>query len=399
MEDLAHGPASDADDDARERRRLEKLRSFAILDTPPEEAFDDLVALARQVCDAPVALISFVDADRQWFKARSGVEIEGTDLARSVCRHAMRAPGEVVVIEDTRRDPRTADNPVNDELGMRFYAGAPLRTADGAALGTLCVVDTRPRGLTAAQRAGLAALGRQVMANLQLRRALAAEAAAHLSLEAQNGALTDALANERILKLEIDHRVKNSLQLVGSLLQMQAQRAESPEVREALLSARGRVTAISSIHGALGRVSRTDTVRLAEYAGQLVAEMRGQARPGIEITLDVDEIALPTTLASPFAIMLNEFVTNSLKHAFPDGRAGTIRLEARRDGALVHVRFRDDGVGHSDAPPSPGGGLGTRLMQALATQIGAELDATADPSGTEMRFTFDASAPPPPPPA
>ena len=399
MEDLAHGAEREDDGAALERRRVEKLRSFEILDTPPEEAFDDLVALARQVCDAPVALISFVDGDRQWFKARAGTEVDETDLARSVCRHAMRSPDDVVVIEDTRLDPRSAANPVNDELGMRFYAGAPLRTPDGAALGTLCVIDTRTRTLTAAQRAGLAALGRQVMTNLQLRRALAAEAAAHLSLEGQNGALTEALANERILKLEIDHRVKNSLQLVGSLLQMQAQRAENPEVRGALLSARGRVSAISSIHGALNRVSRMDTVRLTEYAGQLVTELRGQARPGIAIVLEADPIELPTALASPFAIMLNEFVTNSLKHAFPDGRAGTIRLEARRDGALVHVRFSDDGVGHSSAPPSPGGGLGTRLMQALADQIGAALDTTADVTGTDMRFTFDASAPPPAPPA
>ncbi len=387
MEDLATDAGFLPGDEAH---RIAKLRSFEILDTPPEEAFDDLVALARQICDAPVALISFIDQDRQWFKARSGIDAPQTDLTRSVCTHAMHSPYDVVVIPDTRLDPRTALNPANDEFGMRFYAGAPLRTEDGTVLGTICVIDTRVRDLTRAQRAGLAALGRQTMTNLQLRRALAAEAAAHLSVEVQNGALTEALANERILKLEIDHRVKNSLQLVGSLLQMQAQRAQSPDVRSALLSARGRVTAISTIHAALNRAARTDTVLLSDYAGHLVTELRGQVRPGIAIELDVEPIELPTALASPLAIMLNEFVTNSLKHAFPDGRSGTVRIEAHQDGDLVRVRFADDGVGHAPSAETPRiGGLGTRLMEALAGQLGATLEGTADIRGTELAFAFD----------
>lgn len=390
MEDLG-SRLQERHDGASEARRLQRLRAFAILDTPPEEAFDDIVALARQVCDVPIALVSFIDHDRQWFKARSGIDLIETDLPRSVCAQAMHAPGDVVVIHDTRADPRTARNPVNDELGMRFYAGAPLRTADDATpLGTLCVLDTRPRELTEGQRAGLAALGRQVMTQLELRRALAAEAEAHASLEAQNEAITAALASERVLKLEIDHRVKNSLQLVGSLLQMQAQRADNPEVRSALQSARGRVTAISSIHGALNRVSKTDTVLLPEYAGQLIQELRGQAPPHVTIELDADPIEMPTSLASPFAILINEFVTNSLKHAFPGGRPGTVRLEVRQVGRRVEVRCADDGVGHAAAPDGQhSGGLGTRLMQALAGQLGAELEGTADVTGTELRFSFD----------
>ena len=385
---MAEDPSSAVHDEAR---RLAKLRSFDILDTSPEEAFDDIAALARQICDAPVALVTLVDRDRQWFKAHDGLDLSQTDLSRSVCSRTMHAADAVVVIPDTRLDPRTADNPANHEVGMRFYAGAPLRTADGTPLGALCVIDTRVRDLTAAQRAGLAALGRQAMAGLHLRRALAAEAAAHLSLEARNAALTTALANERVLQLEIDHRVKNSLQLVGSLLQMQAQRASSPEVRGALHSARGRVQAISSIHGALNRVSATDTVLLTDYARQLVAELRGQAPPGVAIELEADPIELPTALASPFAILMNEFVTNSLKHAFPDGRTGTVRLTVRDEGGLVRVRFADDGVGHAAAGGS-GDGLGTRLMQALAGQLGAVLDSTADVTGTELVFDFDAGA-------
>ena len=390
MRDLGTIPLQE-DDEAREERRLSRLAAFAILDTPPEEAFDDIVALARQVCDAPVALITFVDRDRQWFKAHSGTDLPETDLSRSVCSHAMHASEDVVVIHDTRADPRTRDNPINHEFDVRFYAGTPLRTGDdGTPLGTLCVLDTRQREFTEAQRAGLAALGRQVMANLELRRALAGEAAAHAALETQNEAMSAALASERVLKLEIDHRVKNSLQLVGSLLQMQAQRAKTPEVRSALQSARGRVTAISSIHGALARVSKTDTVLLPEYAGQLIQELRGQAPPHVTIELDADPIELPTSLASPLAILVNEFVTNSLKHAFPDGRSGIVRIEVRQDGRLVHVRCADDGVGHAvTAGEHHAGGLGTRLMQALAGQLGADLDGTADVSGTELRFSFD----------
>ncbi len=152
--------------------RLAVLDSYGILDTPPEQGFDDVVHLARDLCDAPVALVSLVAGNRQWFKARAGFPPCETDLDASVCAHALAAP-DLLVIPDLTRDARTRANPlVTDDPHLRFYAGAPLRSPEGAVLGSLCVIDHKPRpdGLTDRQAKSLRALAGQVMAQLELRR-------------------------------------------------------------------------------------------------------------------------------------------------------------------------------------------------------------------------------------
>jgi GAF domain-containing protein len=156
---------------ADEAARLAALRAQAVLDTPPEQAFDDLARLAALLCGTPVALVSLVDGTRQWFKARVGTDLEQTPRDVAFCAHALVAPEEVFVVEDTLADARFSANPlVTGPLGLRFYAGAPLLTAGGHALGTLCVVDVVPRSLPAAHAAALKALARQVVGALELRR-------------------------------------------------------------------------------------------------------------------------------------------------------------------------------------------------------------------------------------
>ena len=136
---------------ANESERLAALRSYQVLDTPPEEPFDDLVKLAAELCRTPLALITFVDENRQWFKARIGTRVTETPRDVSFCAHAILNPG-VTIIPDTRCDSRLADNPdVTAGPAYRFYAGAPLITKSGLALGTLCVLDYVPRDLSAAQ--------------------------------------------------------------------------------------------------------------------------------------------------------------------------------------------------------------------------------------------------------
>ena len=160
--------------DRQGRERTGPHERYGILDTPPEPAFDDIVQLAAQVCEAPVSLISFVAGDRQWFKARVGFEPCQTTLTQSVCIHALAEPG-LLVIEDLTLDGRTRANPlVTGEPHLRFYAGVPLNTPEGACIGTLCVIDrrSRPQGLTEAQASGLQALARQVMVQLEMRRAV-----------------------------------------------------------------------------------------------------------------------------------------------------------------------------------------------------------------------------------
>jgi GAF domain-containing protein len=157
---------------ANEAARLKALHAYHILDTDPEQAFDDLTLLASQVCGTPIALITLVDEDRQWFKSKVGIDVDETARNISFCSHAIEQPG-LFVVPDTLSDGRFRDNPmVVSEPHIRFYAGAPLLTRDGDPLGTICVVDSKPRVLTDDQRAALNALRRQAESQLELRRKL-----------------------------------------------------------------------------------------------------------------------------------------------------------------------------------------------------------------------------------
>lgn len=141
--------------------RQRALDAYRIVDTLPETAYDDIARLAATVCNVPVALVSLVDRDRQWFKAQVGTEVHQTPRDEALCDHAIRAPGALFEVPDLDRDPRFARLPsVAGVEGARFYAGMPLVTPGGAAIGTVCVVDRRPRRLEPAQRAALASLAR-----------------------------------------------------------------------------------------------------------------------------------------------------------------------------------------------------------------------------------------------
>jgi len=168
---------------ADEAERLTALARYGILDTTPEEAFDELVGLAASVLQVPVALISLVDESRQWFKARIGLDKASTSREVSFCAHAIH-DDDVFVVSDALNDPRFFDNPlVTGEPKIRFYAGAQLTTPDGHNLGTLCVIDRHPRVLTCEQRSALRSLAHQVVMQLELRRQVAERTSAERELD------------------------------------------------------------------------------------------------------------------------------------------------------------------------------------------------------------------------
>jgi PAS domain S-box-containing protein len=153
-----------------EARRLGALLDYGLLDTPPEPALDELTGLAAELCEAPISMISLVDKNRQWFKSKVGVDHLETPREHSFCAHALDRP-ELFIVSDATADERFAHNPtVTGDPHIRFYAGAPLRTRDGLALGTICVLDRVNRRLSEVQKRTLYVLSRQVMAQFELRR-------------------------------------------------------------------------------------------------------------------------------------------------------------------------------------------------------------------------------------
>jgi len=161
----------------RQAERLAALVRYGILDTPRETAFDDLVALASEICETPIAVVNLIAEHRQWFKAEVGLGVRETPLDTSFCAHAILG-ADFLEVPDTTQDPRFDCNPlVTGVAGLRFYAGALLKTDDGLPVGTLCVLDTKPRRLTEQQAQALRRLARQAMSQLELRQALRARTA------------------------------------------------------------------------------------------------------------------------------------------------------------------------------------------------------------------------------
>lgn len=349
--------------------RLKALRSFEILDTEREPDFDDIVNFAARLCGTAISVVNLIDAERQWFKAETGLGLRETPIETSICAHAI-LEHDYLEIPDTRQDPRLSDNPLcTDDPGLRFYAGALLKTQDGLPLGTLCVLDHQPRRLTDLQREGLQVLARQVMAQLELRKAL---------------------RRSKLLRQEVDHRVKNSLQMLSSFVRISGRRAVSDESRDLLAVVQSRIDAMAHVHEQLYRKSDETDVDLAAYLAKIGRALADNAPAGVVLEVTGDPIQVPPSTAVAVATLTSELVSNAFKHGFRDGRSGRVCVTLKDDPAsgLARLVCADDGMGMAGSETPNSSGLGMQVAEVLATELSAQIDVRPHPGGFKVSVDF-----------
>ena len=371
----------------RESERLAALHRYDVLDTPHEGDFDEVVEVLSAICEAPISVINLIDADRQWFKAEVGLGVRETPLPTSICAHAILQPG-LFIVRDMLEDARFRDNPlVAGAPHLRFYAGALLETDDHLPLGTVCILDYKPRELDERQKRAIQLMARQVMRHLELRRFLAAERTARLKAEAL-------VEQNNLLVREVDHRVKNSLQIVSSLLALQARQSGNSDVKAQLFEAESRVRAVAAVHEQLYRAGESDRIPFSEFLAALCRKLSENIPANVE---SVRCAAQPATMDSDKAVALglivNELVNNAFKHAFPADRRGTIRIEGVRRDEDYCLTVSDDGVGMPTAfDPKASTGLGMRVLHALLERVRGRLEIGAGVIGVEVQVCFPAPA-------
>lgn len=332
---------------ANEEQRLRELLSYDVLDTDAEQLFDDLTQLASQICDAPIALISLVDPDRQWFKSRVGIEATETSRNIAFCSHAI-LQREVFEVSNAKEDPRFHDNPlVTGEPNIRFYAGAPLLTPSGHAIGTLCAIDDKPKTLTSLQRNALKTLSESVVAHLELKRK-------NRELERTSQFKSDFLSY-------ISHEIRtplNAINTFSNLLEGEAKQLSLPtnftdslghisKSGERLLEIVNSVLDMKQIEAGKMRVMPRP-VGTADFFTHLFSLTRIRAEDGNVIFNSVIDDNVPYSLNfddTKFGQVALNLLSNAIKYTHANKHV-SIRVKYKQGNLLLAIK--DEGIGISE---------------------------------------------------
>ncbi len=347
-----------------ETLRMAAVRRYDVLDTPPDNAFDRIAAIAARRFGVPIAIISIVDEDRIWFKSHHGLDVEQIGREPGLCASAILGDTPYL-LNDATADPRSLANPlVAGEFGLRFYAAAPLRTHDGHNLGTLCVIDREPRQVTDDQMEELADLATIVMDQLELQ------------LSARR-----AVSSVELMSREIDHRVMNSLQFVSALLSLQGRTAASAEGAEHLQAAARRVSSIANVHRR-SYLDGANDVACVPFLEEFCADLGSILdRP---VAVSGTEGTLPADAVQSIALIVNELVTNAVKHG-----ADRVWVNYRVEGDACELTIADDGPGlpADFAPSGTSHTLGIRVVNSLVARLNGTLSTGRGPDDNGALFT------------
>lgn len=352
--------------DDHEERRLKVLRRYDILDTPPDGAFDRVTSLASRLFGVPIAIISLVDRDRIWFKSQIGVDAKEVGRSPGLCASAI-LQNSPWVLPDASADPEAMANPlVAGELGLRFYLGVPLHTHDGYNLGTLCVIDQKPRAVSHAEVEQLQDLASLVMDQMELR------------LTART-----AVAQREMLLQELHHRVKNNLQILLSVVSSAERQAKTPETGAFVRALRGRMVAMSSAHDAMRDVESLDTGRTGRLLENLARMIGSALADEDEVITHIEDHEVRHDVLLPLALILNELLTNAFKY----GRNAPTKIAVafRQKGEDFELSVRDAGPGFPEGGAARSSGLS--FVRTLASQLHGSF-VTQNDAGAFCAVTF-----------
>jgi two-component sensor histidine kinase len=376
----------------QESERLTASSCYGILDTPREPSFDAIVAAAARFCSTPIAAINFIAAGCQWSKATAGIDTLNmpADTSIRALTLTIRQKG-ILVMKDISIDPRILKLSGLLAAPMpRFCGGVLLETAEGHAIGTICVLDREARELTPEQVVALEAFACHVMAELELRRAFLAERQARLKAERLITQKDELIARNDMLMREVDHRVKNSLQLVASMLSLQARRLSDEPGSKALNEAQQRIAGIAAVHDQLYQASGVDSVDMRAFLEGLCASLATN-RPDCVGAVKVmsESVAVGSKRAMKIGLIVSELVTNAFKHAYPDGRQGDINVVLTATEDALTLVVSDGGQGLStDLRPREKRGLGLQLVRSILDQFGGTLNTNTDTAGARFAITL-----------
>ncbi len=393
-----------------EAARLASLQALAILDTPPEQAYEDAVQLATQLCETPIALVTLIDTDRQWFKARVGLTVAQTHRDLAFCAHAILEPRDVLLVPDTTTDRRFCQNPlVKGNPGIRFYAGVPLFAPDGLPVGTLCVIDTRPRTLTKQQQDGLTSLARLVEQQFSLRKKAKELTDARKEADRANRAKNYFLA---AMSQEIRTPLNGVVGMCELLALTQLSEQQSEYAATALSSGKvllnlvNDVLDVSTIEADDFSLDEEDFCPRALMSATLKSVAGPAKAKGLDLQFHLDE-PVPAHVKGDL-VRIQQILLNLIENALKFTARGSVRIhlafEPDASGFLLKASVTDTGIGTSDetqlglfqpftqADPSiarrfGGAGLGLAICRRLTERMGGTIGLESE-AGVGSRFFF-----------
>jgi signal transduction histidine kinase len=397
-----------------ESERLEALYNYDILDTEPEKEFDDLVKLASQICETPISLVSLVDNERQWFKAKVGLKARETPRDVSFCAHAIH-DDQIMVVNDAREDERFADNPlVMEDPNIRFYAGVPLVSPQGVKLGTLCVIDTYPRDLENHQRFALETLSQQVIKQMELKLHNRELKKSLEKIETQNHKLNKLnQINGKLLSI-ISHDLRSPLTSMSGFLSLFGEDSLSQD--EVKKTTEGLQIMLSSSTELLDNllqwgatcasddVIKLQTLQLDDLINDIKASAQVMAND--KDNTIYSHVEDNYTLRAD-SVMLRFVIRNLIQNAIKFTEGGVIEIFAEEKDYYHWITIRDSGVGMDTkklnklfswesrtstlgTSGEKGSGLGLILCQEFVEHHGGTIQVNSKP-GWGSTFAFSLS--------